>query len=540
MLKHLKYFALLPCLTLLANSPALAQTAKKERWFEVEVILFTQLGDKSILKEHFPDDTISAAASLRRKRFIELLPAFFKPDTSALRSQLPLCGTTTIEQSFFDQASTPIPYYQSKTLTEIATLLFDDDEMVNEVIVDKGIVDDAIGNIEMLKSNSDSDKVDIFPLTPVINDQFLDKDTVNEQTITAQNTDILTTDILTIDADAFEPLTLEFIALVEQAEQEFSPFKFNLSAVHLSAKTKYRKPQLCRLSPQVLAQLSSQNPSFIANDFIIDKIPKTINAAENVYSKRPYLLSKDSLKLNDIVKQLRWSKNFKPLLHIGWRLAPKGRNYAIPLHIYGGDNLQADYNKKLKQYNESVAAALTHEQEQKQQEPQILVAPLENKLDEQAQYKQALHNRLTNILSQLDNFNKSIDEIITELDDKKLALTVDDQLTLLERKYNIKKPLPPLQNWFLDGWFKVHLNHYLFITANMTILNKSLTKQASDALKIDKTKLEPLKLIEFKQDRRVISKEIHYFDNPYLGMIVQIRRHKRPQPPLEEDDISTD
>ena len=32
----------------------------------------------------------------------------------------------------------------------------------------------------------------------------------------------------------------------------------------------------------------------------------------------------------------------------------------------------------------------------------------------------------------------------------------------------------------------------------------------------------------FSQNRRVISKEVHYFDHPYMGMIVKIRRYKVP------------
>ena len=31
------------------------------------------------------------------------------------------------------------------------------------------------------------------------------------------------------------------------------------------------------------------------------------------------------------------------------------------------------------------------------------------------------------------------------------------------------------------------------------------------------------------------SNEIHYFDHPYMGMIVQIRRHKQLEPELEEE-----
>lgn len=559
MLKHIKYFTLLPCLALLANNTAFAQTVKKERWFEVEVILFQQLGDKSLLKEQFPDDMPSAALSLRHKRFIELLTPFLKPDTSTLKLQLPLCGEKINTQDFFQQAATPTPFYQEKTLAEINNLLLD--ETPEETSVDEP--EDEIKTVDFALSNNESDQF----LPTINNEENLVNDNINEAFINPQINNLThTTNVINTAEDIVEPLTPAIIALVEQAEQAFSPWQFNLSTDYFSVqnetkhRTKYQPnhAQLCQLSSQTLAQLSAQDSSFNANDFMVDKVPSTINAAGDVYSKKPYLLSKSSLKLNDIVKQLRWSKAFKPLLHLGWRLAPKGRNYAIPLHLFGGDNLQANYQNQLAQYNKAIASALEQEQEQQKSDnsekttyssDQINAAPAHKiVLDQQQQYQQAVNNRIGEILAQLNDSKftndstspLNIDKLIADLDKDKLSLKINDKITQLEQKYHINKPQPPLQNWFLDGWFKVHLNHYLFITFDMTVLNKNLAEQASDVLKANQTStlktLEPLKLIEFKQDRRVISKEIHYFDNPYLGMIVQIRRHKRPAPPVEDEE----
>jgi hypothetical protein len=77
-------------------------------------------------------------------------------------------------------------------------------------------------------------------------------------------------------------------------------------------------------------------------------------------------------------------------------------------------------------------------------------------------------------------------------------------------------------------------------------MNMSLAEKASQALRLS-TISEQLteqaladeknyKPIRFQQNRRVISGEIHYFDHPYIGMIVQIRKHKRPKPPIDEND----
>ena len=39
--------------------------------------------------------------------------------------------------------------------------------------------------------------------------------------------------------------------------------------------------------------------------------------------------------------------------------------------------------------------------------------------------------------------------------------------------------------------------------------------------------------LPFSEQRRVISNQLHYFDHPLFGMVVQIRRYKRPSAPEE-------
>jgi len=111
-----------------------------------------------------------------------------------------------------------------------------------------------------------------------------------------------------------------------------------------------------------------------------------------------------------------------------------------------------------------------------------------------------------------------IDTLIKALEQQTLAQLVSPtQYTLTDKN----SPTAPLQPWFLDGFFKVHLDHYLYINANFNIVEKSLTDS------------DKFQLVNFKQSRRVITGEIHYFDHPYIGMIVQIRRFD-PSKPTDE------
>ena len=73
-------------------------------------------------------------------------------------------------------------------------------------------------------------------------------------------------------------------------------------------------------------------------------------------------------------------------------------------------------------------------------------------------------------------------------------------------------------------------------------MNMILDEQSNLTSSIN-TEVPELKTIRFEQNRRVISKEIHYFDHPYMGMIVQIRPFNVPEPEVEVaaeiDDISS-
>jgi len=73
---------------------------KADRWFEIEVILFSQLGDKEQLKEQF-----SASNTLPRyRKVIDLLSPYLSPDINSLKQQLPGCDFPVYPESLVNQA----------------------------------------------------------------------------------------------------------------------------------------------------------------------------------------------------------------------------------------------------------------------------------------------------------------------------------------------------------------------------------------------------------------------------------------------------
>ncbi|SDI84833.1 Peptidoglycan-binding protein, CsiV [Ferrimonas sediminum] len=115
--------------------------------------------------------------------------------------------------------------------------------------------------------------------------------------------------------------------------------------------------------------------------------------------------------------------------------------------------------------------------------------------------------------------------------------------------------------WELDGWLRIYLNHFLFIDTSLQLREESerpvpglelmaaesnaaadqpVQNQQGHATSTAAT--EPfLNIIELRQTRRVRSREIHYFDHPKMGVVIQIRRMTQPKDmePIPAPDSDT-
>ena len=264
--------------------------------------------------------------------------------------------------------------------------------------------------------------------------------------------------------------------------------------------------QLANLQLDCKDQTFDQFDDAIANSYY--QVPTVISGHEDVYANVPYLLNKENFGLSHITNSLKRSKNFRPVLHVAWRQPVLERNKAIPVRLFAGENWP------LNQQPETLKlAAQTHQPNSEQQSLTEQPALSEEQLIEQ-------HLAKVIALSEQQDFDRSaLVNNVKQGKDEKLFAASDVE----------KQPDEPLQPFTIDGLFNVHLDHYLFINSQFSVqanvADLSLNKTVSDSH--DKS-AEKTVLIPFKQNRRVISGEIHYFDHPYMGMIVQIRRHERP------------
>lgn len=84
--------------------------------------------------------------------------------------------------------------------------------------------------------------------------------------------------------------------------------------------------------------------------------------------------------------------------------------------------------------------------------------------------------------------------------------------------------------WELNGWVRIYLDRFLFIETRLDLREEGLRQweeQDEDGNELQQS--EPfLYTIALEQNRRVRSREIHYFDHPKLGLVVHIRRMEQP------------
>ena len=431
----------------ISSSVSATQAEKPERWFEIEVILFKQLGDKKALKEQFPDG-VSSTGLPQYKDYFDLLSSNIQPNLTGIKQFMPVCGDKDTPDDIFASLPKISPPF-SDALKEI--------EHVDSADIPK-----------FLSENNSA-------IAPVLDLQ----DKLTDPVFSTQNICIIT-------------------------HKDFE----NL------------------LSDEQLAY-------FKLDGFDVKALPSKLKASGIHINNSPYLIANESLLLDDIKQRLQWSKEFKPLLHFGWRQVGVTRNKAIPLKLFAGKHLDYQYQQALNNYQSML-------NKNKLAEQLNTLHGFDSELVEKEQNKpidvEIKRQKLAQVFSEFDKLeNTTTNQLIDELNLQTFEMLIDSQEINIEQSAALKtnkQPVEPLQPWFLDGFLQIHLDHYLYITADFNILSQSVDENNSSSTNTSANKTN-VKLISFSQNKRAITGEIHYFDHPYIGMIVQIRRFD-PSKPKDE------
>jgi hypothetical protein len=557
----MKYQSILtPALTslcLLTSHITLAtDNVKEERWFEIEVILFKQLADKSKNTEQFTSNDLST----RKSRALDLLAPYLQPDITSLKQLLPSC----------EQQATKLPY--DLTVTPYSLLAESDDTDESSLQTES---ERAQNSPEAQLKNDDKNKISATP-TETVSVTFLPE----------------------TDNDTTQAVDKNVSELENQAQ---------FTELELPAYNQYpisSKMPLCVIPEEFFQQhlTAEQLESFSVNGFPVDKLTSTINGLEQWRddetgaitwaSDSPYLISKDSLRLKSIASRIKRSRNYAPLLHLGWRQVGESKRKAKAMKLYAGEHLDLRYQQAMaEQKNQQQALEIQAILEQREKAVALIRSQMHLDGSETAQvttkaissstvgnvtnnaiesseafnelsiteelHQQAKQQQLDSIFqqfslldSQMSNVTQANEPItdaelnLTEETTKRIVAQLSSDIKLNDIPLssnsvieNQQQATPPIQPWSIDGLFKVHLDHYLYIDTEFNIIeptNAPLTLSAKQKLtNTEQGVSDHNKIISFKQDRRVITGEIHYFDHPHIGMVVQIRRFD-PTKPADE------
>ena len=225
------------------------------------------------------------------------------------------------------------------------------------------------------------------------------------------------------------------------------------------------------------------------------QLPSVITG-KGEHQNTPYLADTSALQFSDIASKIRRLPGNQILLHTAWRQAPVTERRAIASRWFAGTN----YSKQFDYWGQPLQTAAQPE--------------LESTIDIASPVIVADDSNQDDILSNIELLLQQLQA------NSQLPATQNSPLDSISADTVLTANQLPDQVWQLDGLFKLHLDHYLFVNTEFNLRQPGQEK---------------LNTIYVRQSRRVISGEVHYLDHPYLGIVLQIRRYEPPQPDIEPE-----
>lgn len=252
-------------------------------------------------------------------------------------------------------------------------------------------------------------------------------------------------------------------------------------------------------------------------EYRYDMYPRVIISGEKDVNPYVHLMSPANFKMREIYRTLRRQRGIRPILHTAWRQPGGAAKYSRATRLYAG----YDYSDKFDfQGNPIEQEDFTIESE---------LASLD--IDDNTTVDEANISVVENIERLLTMVDKG-----AKIDYKSSTIEIDE---------TDEAVVDPKQVREIDGLFRIYIDafNYLHIDAEFNIrreveapeeqqdnsidhlLNQVVGSTSSELTILQNNTKTLLKNYHFKQTRRVITKQVHYFDHPYMGMIVEIRRY---------------
>lgn len=240
------------------------------------------------------------------------------------------------------------------------------------------------------------------------------------------------------------------------------------------------------------------------------EIPIELSGNDWPMASQAHLLSANAQELEKLSEQIRRNRELTRLLHVTWRQEVRfGQDEAASVRLYAGQNYADRFT--LDGYAISPASDL--------------LPPASQSQPDEAERTLTEDTFFADLSARLAAVQTVPLSRLLQLQGREVTPTGVDV------KQSIANTDTPI--WQLDGYMKVFLKYinqvpYLHIDSEVFYRQPVpvATPPSAEAAEQPEYKLVS---VPFKQLRRVISNQIHYFDHPLFGMVVEIRRYERPE-----------
>ncbi|NMH58755.1 CsiV family protein [Alteromonas ponticola] len=232
-----------------------------------------------------------------------------------------------------------------------------------------------------------------------------------------------------------------------------------------------------------------------------DEIKIELSGSEKPHARFARILPESARELSKLSQQIRQTRGLNRLLHMTWRQQVRfGQNKAEKVRLFAGNDYAAQFTLTGDEINDD--------------------------LDDSGSPTGRLADS-----SQNDVFNHLEQQLANPrpVPFASMMAAVKDNERKAKQGVTDKSAFAHIPIWKLDGYMKVYLK-YINRVPYLHIESELLYRQPVPLNTEEQTDNPEYRLVSvpFQQMRRVISQQIHYFDHPLFGMIVQIRRHQLP------------
>jgi len=491
-------------LTLLFTLPIQADDAW---WFDVEVIAFKRNIALSELEEQFD----LSNGLLTPHADVDVIGAIVSPDISWLKQGLSVCHAEEPDSSLALWPNKNLFFIPSYDVDFLSLSLAQPEDTM-------GLQDVNVNNASDIESQDSAPSPE--PIVAFSQDDALD---------TENNITTVAPSVVGPDDSAIADHWLHFFGVSHMSMPEAPTFSY----------CEDPKPWMTVANNSIVTNhVNNRLPS-------PQSLPITIEGHDWPLANHAHLLSSEQQTLVSLSKQIRQSRALERLTHVTWRQPVFfGKDNAFTVRLFAGDNYSKRFNsdgsERQLMLSDTLIDTMSFDH------PQSSISAVEPDIfDKIASASSSLTDMtLQEVMSLEEGQNEESD-------------TSNVQDTAM---------LAPI--WELDGTVKVFLKYintvpYLHIDNNvffrLPVVKDPRVKdvriggrddEVQDDTDIDAyvEEMQPtqadtatveyeLVSVPFSEQRRVISKQLHYFDHPLFGMIMTINRYQRPVADTEEPSL---